>query len=561
MRFIVLSNVLSNDLIFWSSLLMKSISCLLLSLLSVFMSVSLWAFGVPQLKWQKGGCYNSWCETGWYSSPAITDINNDGKNEVIASLYSVFALNGSNGQLIWRAKSGHDVSESNVKSVGRTWPAVIIKDIDGDKIEEIITAHGHGYVSAYDKNGRFKPGWPINPTTKEFRGLMVDDLDNDNKAEIIVSAAIAAKKNTWVFHSNGQLASGWPQLSGSVGSAWGVFNNNGTTADLTGDNKKEVIVPSDTGRVQVYQADGSLVATHSQYGGRTWAEISAWEDPEIELRGWGTCNSSDARKERYRTNFAYGTAEVNDVDGNGKAEVIVSGNMYDCSVGNTDNGNRYNTVFIFNADRSRFKLWEKPPIDTGRAISEDYNVIESNQPNIVVVDLDGDGKKEILFSAYDGRMHAFWLDKTEHFQWPYSIYNASEGIFRFASEPAIADLDNDGKAEIIFTSWTAKNSQKTGHLYILNYQGQVVSKVLLPLGFNSPSWNGGLAAPTLGNIDTDKDLELVISTAHSGIIAYDLPNTANAKILWSGGQRQQSQPASFDLLLFMPAILQAIKNK
>ena len=27
--------------------------------------------GAPTLKWQRGGCFNSWCETGWYSSPAV----------------------------------------------------------------------------------------------------------------------------------------------------------------------------------------------------------------------------------------------------------------------------------------------------------------------------------------------------------------------------------------------------------------------------------------------------------------------------------------------------------
>ena len=28
----------------------------------------------PVLKWQRGGCYSSWCETGWYSSPAVADV-------------------------------------------------------------------------------------------------------------------------------------------------------------------------------------------------------------------------------------------------------------------------------------------------------------------------------------------------------------------------------------------------------------------------------------------------------------------------------------------------------
>src|SRR5210317_601185 len=48
----------------------------------------------PALKWQRGGCYASWCETGWYSSPAVVDLDGDGTHEVIASAYSIVALDG-----------------------------------------------------------------------------------------------------------------------------------------------------------------------------------------------------------------------------------------------------------------------------------------------------------------------------------------------------------------------------------------------------------------------------------------------------------------------------------
>ncbi|MCJ7537111.1 MAG: VCBS repeat-containing protein, partial [Anaerolineales bacterium] len=195
--------------------------------------------------------------------------------------------------------------------------------------------------------------------------------------------------------------------------------------------------------------------------------------------------------------------------------------------------------FVFNADRSRYQNgsfdWRQAPIDTGAPLSEDYNQIENTQPNPVIADLDGDGFMEILFPSYDGRMHAFWLDKTEHGVWPYSINQPGEGILRFASEPTVADLNADGKAEVIFASWVEKGSGKTGKLHILNYLGQPLYEIDLPAA-HSGDWNGALAAPTLADIDADPDLEVLLNTAHSGLVAYDLPGSAAAQILWGTGR-------------------------
>jgi uncharacterized repeat protein (TIGR01451 family) len=178
------------------------------------------------------------------------------------------------------------------------------------------------------------------------------------------------------------------------------------------------------------------------------------------------------------------------------------------------------------------------PVPDGRSIplSEDWHVIENCQPNPVTVDLDGDGNLEILFPSYDGRVHAYWLDKSEHGNWPYSVYDGAEGTYRFASEPAVADLNDDGYGEVVFASWVQKGTHRTGRLHILDYQGNSLHEVDLPPAFGSPDWNGALAAPTLANIDDDGDLEVVLNTAHSGIVAYDLPGTAGARILWGTGR-------------------------
>jgi uncharacterized repeat protein (TIGR01451 family) len=281
------------------------------------------------------------------------------------------------------------------------------------------------------------------------------------------------------------------------------------------------------------------------YGGKGWGRVGVWESLSTELRGWGTCSTGDSREERYRPNFAHGPAAIADVDLDGKTEVLAVGNVYDCISGYPS---KYNGVYIFNADRSRYNSgghnWEFPPVDTGAPLSEDWHTIESNQPNPAVADLDGDGEQEIVLSSYDGRVHAFWLDKTEHGAWPYSVYNSGEGWFRFASEPVVADLDNDGRAEVIFGSWVQKGSHRTGKLHILDYHGNPIHELDLPMAYGSPDWNGALAAPTLDNIDADEDLEVVLNTAHSGFVAYDLPGTAHARILWGTGRGTYTRTGS-----------------
>ena len=122
--------------------------------------------------------------------------------------------------------------------------------------------------------------------------------------------------------------------------------------------------------------------------------------------------------------------------------------------------------------------------------------------NVAVGDLNGDGLKEILFPSYDGRLHAYWLDKTQHGAWPY-----------------------------------------------------------FPVG----EANGGLGAPTVVNIYGDAELEVVIGTIASGVVAYDLPNTnaATARMLWvtsrggllrNGAVVAPSRPFTPKAFVFLPEV-------
>jgi hypothetical protein len=82
----------------------------------------------PVLKWQRGGCFNSWCETGWYSSPAVADLDGDGAPEVIAAAYDLMILDGATGALEKRADNS-----------SRAWPGVVVADIDANATPEIVS--------------------------------------------------------------------------------------------------------------------------------------------------------------------------------------------------------------------------------------------------------------------------------------------------------------------------------------------------------------------------------------------------------------------------------------
>ena len=487
----------------------------------------------PQLKWAYSGCFSSWCQTGWYSSPAVVNIDGDAQAEIIASTYDLFALDGVSGAEQWRYEDSPG---------GRTWPGIALANLSGDSAPEIVIAQGGGYVTALTTGGAVL--WQQQLGSSELRSLMVTDLDgNSSSPEVVAGAARSGSSNTWVLNANGVTRSGWPQVNSTAsGYAAGIYNTNAAAGNLNGDAALELIIPTDVHYILGLKPDGSALAANSSvYSGRgVWGLVGVWENYSVEERGWGECSLGSGRGENYRPNFAGSPATLADVNGDGSLEIIVVGNVYDCSYDNYPS--RYLGPFIFNADRTRFNSggydWRSTPVDTGAPLNEDYNEIENVQPNPVVVDLDGDGNKEIIYPSYDGRMHAFWLDKTEHGSWPFDVA-MPQGI-EYASEPVVADLDNNGLAEVIFATWPEKGSGRSGHLVVLSAGGSLLYRVELPAA-RGADWSGGLAAPTLANVDLDADLEVVVSTVHAGVAVYDLPGSAGARILWQTGRGSYSR--------------------
>src|SRR5262249_28799213 len=84
-------------------------------------------------------------------------------------------------------------------------------------------------------------------------------------------------------------------------------------------------------------------------------------------------------------------------------------------------------------------------------------------------------------------------------------------------------------------SWGENDNGESGKLYGLDADGGLLFAVDLPAPFGG-SWSGGLSAPTLADIDGDGELEAIVQTVDAGVVAYDLPRTANASLLWPTGR-------------------------
>lgn len=486
------------------------------------------AVAAPVLKWQYGGCQAAphYCETGWYASPAVADLDGDGKAEVLWGGYDLFALNGEDGTTQWKADNAQ-----------RIWPAIAVADLTSDGSLEVIVGRSGDQVTAYSAAGAVV--WSRNPFgAGEVRTLAVADLEGDGRFEVIVGrAGNGDTRQVNVLEANGAQRAGWPaRRDGEPGYGWGMYNENIAVADMNGDGKSEIFAPTDTHYITGLAPNGDQLPVNAVYGSRRfWSQVGVHVDQAVDLRGYANCGTE------HRPNFANSAPAIADLDGDGTRELIVLGDVYNCAVGDGP-GDMYYLPWVLKADRTRWSGsgfdWTVLPAAAPNSapISQDYSVIENAVANAVTADLDGDGKLEILYPSYDGRLHAYWLDKTQRGSWPFDVPGAG---MRFASEPAVADLDNDGKAEVLFTSWPQKGGGQVGQLHVLDYLGRQLHAVNLPAPGSGATWNGGLAAPTLTNIDADPDLEAVVGTSHSGAVAFDLPGSASARVLWGTGRGSQ----------------------
>lgn len=520
----------------------------------------------------EGADYASKFEESYWAAPVVADLDGDGSLEVVSAAWTVTVADAVTGAVKWQTPKGPKM----------VFCTPVVADLDRDGKKEVAVAYGDGTVTVFDHQGKVKNGWPQRVPAGGVRAIAAGDVDGDGRLELAVGVAANVTRNTlYVYRCTGQVMPGWPQMSAahdatndpSVGKGYGqgIYSNGIAMGDLDGDGRDEIIMATDNPYLVAFRGDGTLLNAGSVFNTekgepRPWARVALFEDYETEKKcpneGWGWSDKYQPNKTRadlYRTELGHSAPRIIDVDGDGKKEVVSSLLMMDitASYTNASGSNnwatvantRYMSVCILNADRTRYTNasrgydWTRFPTNAtesrlGGAIYADKNSLACGVMSVpTVADVNGDGVNEVLFNAFDGKVHCFSLKNSgrELAGWPFQLPKTTGSQFELPTEVVCADVNGDGKKEVIFGSSVvnaAGDYAANGAVYILDGSGKVIASRDVHKGIEDGGviqLNGVQAAPVVQDVDKDGKCEILVNTRRYGLCCYQADRDANAK--------------------------------
>ena len=142
----------------------------------------------------------------------------------------------------------------------------------------------------------------------------------------------------------------------------------------------------------------------------------------------------------------------------------------------------------------------------------------------------GDRRPEIVAAVPDGRVWAVGPGGRK--LWSYDYTRGAPETF--ASEVVAADLNRDGRPELVFGTYGS--SPGAGRLVVLSATGRKLREVRLRRQTANGNGVGIAAAPSIADIDGDGRLEIVVTTIDHGIDVYRVPRSDARHLPWPTGR-------------------------
>jgi hypothetical protein len=493
-------------------------------------------------------------ETGWFASPGLVDLNGDGRLEIVAPFYSTFVFDAQGRQL-----------GKGTATKGRVYAPGVVADLDGDGTKEIVVAGNDGTVAAYRlRDGGLQTAWTASTASggqaPEARGMAAADLDGDGRTEVVVTTTNTATDGAqvFVFDADGHLyrpagagAGAWPRynasdrgFNGQGNQGYGAYGENVGIGNLDDDPELEIVVTFDNHQINVFNHDGTSVLASpwftnraSRFEGRRmgWGQFIRWLAPAVENNHYHLHRGPwpDVRRQMW-LQWTASPPSVADLDGDGRNEVI--------GLPNAERKEPYETqAYAFTVldgaqgDGSRSAMrhpgFVRPPLSRKPAVrgGGDYYP-PSGIPAPTVVDITGDGRPEIVAPVPDGAVYAVGPNGKRLWRYDY----AHGGRRTFASEVVAADLNRDGRPELVFGSYSL--SRDGGRLIVLSGRGRLLREIRIPRQGADGNGIGIPAAPSIADIDGDGLLEIVLTSFDHGIDVFRVPGSAANCLPWPTGR-------------------------
>ncbi|MCC7383548.1 MAG: VCBS repeat-containing protein [Deltaproteobacteria bacterium] len=313
----------------------------------------------------------------------------------------VRAVSGDDGRELWSATgAANQVAPASNLAAG---------DLDGDGVPEIVAERWTGGVIAFRADGSLY--WDCNtaacrPVTAPWGALAIADLDGQGP-EVIRGACVLEGRT------------GVVRFCGTGGQGSNGVGGISVAADLDGDDQPEVVA----GR-SAYRANGTPLWEYPQRndGFVAVGQLDADAAPELVMVGNGLLYRLDSDGAELwnvpiRGGGFGGPPTIANFDQDAEPEIGVAG-------------------------RTRYTVYD---LNGAMVWSNEIQELSSSRTGSSVFDFDGDGKAEIVYN-----------DENTLFVYSYVgtasaavVWSAPNSTLTAHEYPVIADVDNDGNAEII----------------------------------------------------------------------------------------------------------------
>lgn len=312
----------------------------------------------------------------------------------------------------------------------------IFCNMDADADLELVFGSGQ-VLYAINKDTSYVTGWPKTYAVNNEVAWSISfgDIDGDGQGELVTGVGGALGGKIYAYEKDGTDVTGFPFTTGKY--PMGV-----TLADVDNNGSLEIVFGDRVYRANVLKGDGT------------------------QMPGWP----------KLMDRYVAANASVGDVNNDGFKEIFIQ-----------------STKKIHGFDKDGNTLPGFP-----YTIRDTVNGSNSYSASILV-DIDNDGQKEIVFGSHEssaGVMYVIKNNGTTYPGWPKTCVGWVYGA------PSIADVDGDDTLDILFPEY---GSSTTPDCFIYGFKKDGTALPNFPLG----PFFGMANQITIANLDSDPAMELL----------------------------------------------------